>query len=326
MKMSIDIREYALKKPFRITGHVFNSSRVLEVSMTDANGIVGRGETSGAYYLGESAESMAQQCEGIAASITASTTRADVQNLLPPCGARNAIDCAFWDLEAKHTDQSVWQLTGIEPKPITTVFTIGIEDSPQRMADNALAAAEFPVLKIKMDGDQPIERMQAIRAARPDAEIVVDANQGWTFEQLVEVAPAFADLNIAMIEQPLPRDGDQALERYDSPVILCADESCLHLGEIDEVARRYQMMNIKLDKSGGLTEGLAMAAEAKKRGMQLMVGNMMGSSLAMAPGTVIAQLCRFVDLDGPLLLKKDRDTALVYEGSTVHPTGSNLWG
>ena len=294
--------------------------------MTDTNGIVGRGETSGAYYLGESAESMAQQCEDIAASITASTTRADVQNLLPPCGARNAIDCAFWDLEAKQTDQSVWQLTGIDPRPLTTVFTIGIEDSPQQMADNALAAAEFPVLKIKMDGDQPIERMQAIRAARPDAEIVVDANQGWTFEQLVEVAPAFADLNIAMIEQPLPRGGDQALEGYDSPVILCADESCLHLGEIDEVARRYQMMNIKLDKSGGLTEGLAMAAEAKKRGMQLMVGNMMGSSLAMAPGTVIAQLCRFVDLDGPLLLKKDRDTALVYEGSTVHPTGSNLWG
>jgi L-alanine-DL-glutamate epimerase-like enolase superfamily enzyme len=326
MKLSIDIREYALKKPFRITGHVFNSSRVVEVSVTDANGIKGRGETSGAYYLGESAESMARQCEAIAASITSATTRADVQNLLPPCGARNAIDCAFWDLEARQANQSVWQLTGIEPKPLTTVFTIGIEDSPAKMADNALVAAEFPVLKIKMDGDRPIERMQAIRAARPDAEIVVDANQGWTFEQLVEVAPAFADLNIAMIEQPLARGGDQALEGYDSPVILCADESCLHLGEIDEVARRYQMINIKLDKSGGLTEGLAMAAEAQKRGLQLMVGNMMGSSLAMAPGTVIAQLCRFVDLDGPLLLKEDCDPALVYEKSTVHPTTSDLWG
>ncbi len=326
MKISIDIREYALKKPFRITGHVFDSSRVLEVSVTDTNGITGRGETSGAYYLGESAESMAQQCEDIAASITSSTTRADIQNLLPPCGARNAIDCAFWDLEAKQTDQSVWQLTGIDPTPLTTVFTIGIEDSPQKMADNALAAAEFPVLKIKMDGNQPIERMQAIRVARPDAEIVVDANQGWTFQQLVEVAPAFANLDIAMIEQPLPRGDDLALEGYDSPVILCADESCLHLGEIDEVAKRYQMMNIKLDKSGGLTEALAMAVEAKKRGLQLMVGNMMGSSLAMAPGTVIAQLCRFVDLDGPLLLQEDRTPALAYEGSTVHPTGTNLWG
>jgi len=326
MKLGFDIREYPLKKPFRITGHVFDSSRVLEVSITDTNGNVGRGETSGAYYLGESAESMAKQCEDIAASITCSTTRADVQNLLPPCGARNAIDCAFWDLEAKQTGQSVWQLTGIDPKPLTTVFTIGIEDSPQKMADNALAAEDFPVLKIKMDGNQPIERMQAIRAARPDAEIVVDANQGWTFEQLVEVAPAFADLDIAMIEQPLPRGDDQALEGYDSPVVLCADESCLHLGEIDEIAKRYQMINIKLDKSGGLTEGLAMAEEAKKRGMQLMVGNMMGSSLAMAPGTVIAQLCRFVDLDGPLLLKNDCTPALVYEGSTVHPTGTNLWG
>lgn len=326
MKIGIDIREYALKKPFRITGHVFDSSRVLEVSVTDTNGITGRGETSGAYYLGESAESMAQQCEDIAASITSSTTRADVQNLLPPCGARNAIDCAFWDLEAKQTDQSVWQLTGIEPKPLTTVFTIGIEDSPQKMADNALEAADFPVLKIKMDGNQPIERMQAIRAVRPEATIVVDANQGWTFEQLVEVVPAFADLDIAMIEQPLPRGGDQELEGYDSPVILCADESCMHLGEIDEVAKRYQMINIKLDKSGGLTEGLAIAEDAMKRGLQLMVGNMMGSSLAMAPGTVIAQLCRFVDLDGPLLLKQDRTPALVYEGSTVHPTGTNLWG
>ena len=326
MKLGIDIREYPLKKPFRITGHVFDSSRVLEVSITDTNGNVGRGETSGAYYLGESAESMAKQCEYIAASITCSTTRTDVQNLLPPCGARNAIDCAFWDLEAKQTNQSVWQLTGIDPKPLTTVFTIGIEDSPQKMADNALAAADFPVLKIKMDGDQPIERMQAIRAARPDAEIVVDANQGWSFKQLVEVAPAFANLEIAMIEQPLPRGDDRALEGYDSPVILCADESCLHLGEIDEVARRYQMLNIKLDKSGGLTEGLAMAAEAKKRGLQLMVGNMMGSSLAMAPGTVIAQLCRFVDLDGPLLLKEDCSPSLVYEGPTVQPTDSQLWG
>lgn len=326
MKLGIDIREYALKKPFRITGHVFDSSRVLEVSVTDTNGVIGCGETSGAYYLGESAESMAQQCKDIAASITASTTRAEVQSLLPPCRARNAIDCAFWDLEAKQAGLSVWQLTGIDPRPLTTVFTIGIEDSPQQMAENALAAADFPVLKIKMDGDQPVERMQAIRAARPDADIVVDANQGWTFEQLVDVAPVFADLDIAMIEQPLPRGSDQELEGFESPVVLCADESCLHLGEIDEVAKRYQMINIKLDKSGGLTEGLAMAEEAMKRGLQLMVGNMMGSSLAMAPGTVIAQLCRFVDLDGPLLLKEDRDTALVYDGSTVHPTGTNLWG
>ena len=326
MKLGIDIREYALKKPFRITGHVFDSSRVVEVSLTDTNGVVGRGETSGAYYLGESAESMAQQCEDIAASITASTTRADIQNLLPPCGARNAVDCAFWDLEAKQTGQSVWHLTGIDPKPLTTVFTIGIEESSQKMADNARAAADFPVLKIKMDGDQPAERMQAIRVARPDADIVVDANQGWTFEQLVEVAPEFANLGVAMIEQPLPRGSDQALEGFESPVVLCADESCLHLGEIEEVAKRYQMINIKLDKSGGLTEGLAMAEEAMKRGLRLMVGNMMGSSLAMAPGTVIAQLCRFVDLDGPLLLKKDRAPALGYEGSTVHPTGTSLWG
>lgn len=326
MRLSIDIREYPLESPFRITGHVFDSSRVIEVSVTDANGVVGRGESSGSYYLDETPESMAAQCEGIADSITSATTRVGVQNLLPPCGARNAVDCAFWDLEAKQAQKSVWQLAGIDPAPLTTVFTIGIADSPSQMAENAAEAEAFPILKIKMDEDRPIERMQAVRAARPDAEIIVDANQGWTFEQLVNVAPVFADLNIAMIEQPLPRGGDQELEGYKSPVILCADESCLHLGEIDAAAKRYQMINIKLDKSGGLTEGLAMAEEARKRDLQLMVGNMMGSSLAMAPGTVLGQLCRFVDLDGPLLLKEDRCTALFYDNSTVRPTSPELWG
>lgn len=326
MKFDVDIREYPLASPFRITGHVFDSSRVIEVTLTDEDGVVGRGESSGSYYLNESAESMAAELELIREQVSQVRSRSELADLIGPCGARNAVDCAFWDLEAKRSGDSVWQIAQLEPKPLTTVFTIGIADTAGEMADNAAAAEDYPVLKIKLDGNKPVERMRAIRTARPDAEIVVDANQGWTFEQLVEVAPEFADLNIAMIEQPLPRGGDEMLEGYQSPVTLCADESCLHLGEMDDASRRYQMINIKLDKSGGLTEGLAMAALAEERGLKLMVGNMMGSSLAMAPGTVIGQLCRFVDLDGPLLLSRDREPTLGYEKSTVQPTTPDIWG
>jgi len=326
LKFEVEIREYPLASPFRITGHVFNGSRVIEVTLTDDDGVVGRGESSGAYYLAESAESMAAELTSVAEQIKGVQSREVLRGLMKPCGARNAVDNALWDLEAKRSGNTVWHLADIKARPLTTVFTIGIADTAGEMADQAASAEDYPVLKIKLDGNSPTERISAIRAARPDAQIVVDANQGWTFEQLVEVAPKFADLNIAMIEQPLPRGEDQALEGYQSPVVLCADESCLHLGEMDDASRRYQMINIKLDKSGGLTEGLAMAALAEERGLQLMVGNMMGSSLAMAPGTVIGQLCRFVDLDGPLLLLRDREPALTYEKSTVFPTTPEIWG
>ena len=326
MKFDVDIREYSLVSSFRITGHVFDSSRVIEVTLTDDNGIVGRGEANGAYYLNESAESMAAELAALAEQVSQVQSREELGNLMKPCGARNAVDNALWDLEAKQSGGTVWQIAGIEARPLTTVFTIGIADSASEMANTAAAAEDFPVLKIKVDGNEPVRRMRAIRSARPDAEIVVDANQGWTFQQLVEIAPEFADLNVAMIEQPLPRGADEILEGYKSPVVLCADESCLHLGEMDDASRRYQMINIKLDKSGGLTEGLAMAALAKERGLQLMIGNMIGSSLAMAPGTVIGQLCRFVDLDGPLILSRDREPSLSYENSTVHPTTPDIWG
>jgi L-alanine-DL-glutamate epimerase-like enolase superfamily enzyme len=165
-----------------------------------------------------------------------------------------------------------------------------------------------------------------VRAARPDAEIVVDVNQGWTFEQLVELAPKFKELGVAMIEQPLPRGADEALEGYDPPLPLCADESCLNISEFEQAARRYQMINIKLDKTGGLTEALDLAHMAQARGIGLMVGNMLGTSLAMAPGFVIAQLCRFVDLDGALFLKKDRQHPMSYAGGVVSPPSSELWG
>jgi L-alanine-DL-glutamate epimerase-like enolase superfamily enzyme len=245
---------------------------------------------------------------------------------LPAGGARNAIDCAMWDLECKLSGKTIWQLTGIDPKPVTTVFTIGLESSPEAMAAKAAAATDAPILKIKLDGHMPYEKLAAIRAARPDAELVVDANQGWDFELLKEVLPKCVSLDLAMIEQPLARGGDSILEGFESPITLAADESCLHLGELEAAARRYSMINIKLDKTGGLTEGLLLAKAAKQKGCKLMVGNMVGTSLSMAPSFVLAQLCDFVDIDGPLLLKYDQPFALKYANGVVNGFTPELWG
>ena len=181
-------------------------------------------------------------------------------------------------------------------------------------------------IKVKLDATTPVERLAAVRKVRPNEEIIVDVNQGWSFDQLVDVAPQLAELGVAMIEQPLPRGGDEALEGYQSPVPLCADESCLCVDDFEQAARRYQVINIKLDKTGGLTEALELAGLARARGIDLMVGNMMGTSLAMAPGFVVAQLCRFVDLDGALFLTRDRDHPMSYKHGVVSVPRSELWG
>jgi L-alanine-DL-glutamate epimerase-like enolase superfamily enzyme len=230
----------------------------------------------------------------------------------------------LWDLQAKLERRSIWDLTGIDPGEIRSVNTIGI-GSPAAMAA-AARSIDSSLIKVKLNALAPLERISAVCAARPDAEIVVDINQGWSFDQLVELAPKFRKLGIAMIEQPLPRGGDEQLENYASPVPLCADESCLNVGEFEQAARRYQMINIKLDKTGGLTEALELAGLALSRGIDLMVGNMGGTSLAMAPGFVVAQLCRFVDLDGALFLKHDRANAMTYAGGIVSPPSAELWG
>jgi L-Ala-D/L-Glu epimerase / N-acetyl-D-glutamate racemase len=206
------------------------------------------------------------------------------------------------------------------------VFTIGMEDTPEQMAARAAAAADTKLLKIKLNDDRPVERLQAIRAARPDARLVVDANQGWDIGLLHEVVAAATQVRIEMIEQPLPRGGDAALEGLRFPVPLCADESCLHLGELDAVVNRYQMINIKLDKTGGLTHALQLASEARRRGLRLMVGSMAGSSLAMAPAFVVGCLADLVDIDGPLLQKSDRQHAIRYQGGAAEVFGPQLWG
>ena len=311
MDFNIHITDWALTQPFRISGFEWINSRCLVVEIGE-NGFIGRGEAQGVFYLDETAESIFEQAHAVADEIRKGISRADLQHLLPAGGARNAIDCALWDLECKQAGKTIWQLTGIDPKPVTTVYTIGLEDTPAAMAAKAAAAADAPILKIKLSSHMPYEKLAAIRAARPDAVLVVDANQGWSFEQLQEVLPKCVDLNLTMIEQPLARGGDEQLEGFDSPITLAADESCLHTGELETAARRYSMINIKLDKTGGLTEALRLAKAAKAKGCKLMVGNMVGTSLSMAPSFVVAQLCDFVDIDGPLLLKYDQPNGLEY--------------
>lgn len=325
MKFSVHIADWELKQPFSITGKTWLSSPALVVELSQ-NGYIGRGEAQGVYYLNETAESIFAQIDDLTADIRNGLTREALQDILPAGGARNALDCALWDLECKRSGKTIWELTGIQPKPVTTVFTIGLEKNAEAMAAKAADAIDAPVLKIKLDGHNPFEKLAAIRAARPDAELVVDANQGWSFAQLQDLIPRCVPLNLAMIEQPLARGDDAMLEGFESAITLAADESCLDCSELGPAAARYTMINIKLDKTGGLTEALRLANAAQKAGCKLMVGNMTGTSLSMAPAFVIAQLCDFVDIDGPLLLKYDRPDGLVYKHGVVEKLDPRLWG
>jgi len=322
-KVNLQLESWATNEPFRITDHAFTEAKVLVVTLTE-NGAVGRGEASGVYYLNETSESILLQAEDIKDQLKQGIDRQQLSTLLPAGGARNAIDCALWDLEAKLSGKTVWDLTAIQPTKILTVNTVGV-GVPEAMAATAIKL-DTAKIKVKLNGDQPLACLQAVYAARPDAQIVVDVNQGWTFQQLVELTPQFKRLGVIMIEQPLPRGADSELENYLSPIPLCADESCLDTSELVQAARRYQMINIKLDKTGGLTEALNLAKQAKTLGLGLMVGNMLGTSLAMAPAYVVAQLCKLVDLDGPVLLARDRVNGMTFKGGVVSIPNTELWG
>jgi len=325
LRYSVRIERWPAIRPFRITGVVWETFDSIVVEL-GRDGCVGRGEALGVYYCNETVDSMLADVERVGPRLAAGIDREELQTLLPPGGARNALDCALWDLEAKISGQTIWDLTGVTPKPLETVFTIGLEATPEAMAEKAAAATTHGVLKVKLDGDRPLERVRAIRAARPDVRIVVDANQGWDFEQLMAIAPGFAELGVVMVEQPLRRGADAPLATYRSPVPLCADESCLHLGELEQAAARYQLINIKLDKTGGLTHALELAGAARARGLGLMVGCMAGGSLAMAPTFVVGCLCDLVDIDGPLLQRTDRIPGIRYDGGRVSVFGPEVWG
>lgn len=322
-QLTCSVEHWSLKRPFHITGYTFNEVALLHASIRDGDQ-VGQGEATGVYYRQETGSSLLAQAQSVGGAIADGASRDDLLRLLPAGGARSAVDCALWDLEAKQAGRRVWERLGLRIKPVVTVNTVGI-GSPADMATVA-RSLDTDHIKVKLDGDRPLERIRAVRNARPDAVMVVDVNGGWTFAQLEALAPCFRDLGVAMIEQPLPRGADGELESYAAPLPLCADESCLDTTEFEQTARRYQMINIKLDKTGGLTEALRLAAMARDRGIDLMVGNMVGTSLGMAPGFVIAQQCRFVDLDGALLLRRDRDHPMSYSGGVVMPPPIELWG
>jgi L-Ala-D/L-Glu epimerase len=327
MSMAVTIERVSipLHEPLVITGHSFSHLNTVWVTL-ERDGVIGRGEGTGSYYLGETQDTIAAALESIAPALRSRLSRDELQDLLPPGGARNAVDCALWDLECKEAGETIWERLGLSPRELTTVATIGVGDA-QAMSAHAARWSSFPQLKIKLSGDSPVEKMRAIRRARPDATLVVDANQGWSFAELQEYLPALVEVDIAMIEQPLPRGGDDELEGFDSPIPLGADESCLNLAECDDAAAKYDVINIKLDKCGGLTEALAMVTAAQSAGKRLMVGNMTGSSLSMAPSFVVGQFCEFVDIDGPLLLEHDVENGLHYSpDGQVSPPTPVLWG
>lgn len=325
MRLSVHRTSWPMTAPFVITGHVFDSLEAVVVTL-EQDGKAGHGEGVPVYYLNETAPGLLEQIEAVRRDVEAGVTREALQELLPPGGARNAVDCALWDLEAKQSGATVWSLAGVQPAACRTAFTLGIQKHPDLLAEQAARASGYKLLKIKLDDVDPVERVAAVRKARPDAEIIIDANQGFSVELLKSVLDPFANLGVAMVEQPLPRGADEALEGITSPIPLCADESCLHRGELPAALKRYDMINIKLDKTGGLTEALALARAARATGKGLMVGNMLGTSLSMAPAFVIAQLCDFVDLDGPLNLKSDAAPSMIYRGGLVDAPRSKFWG
>lgn len=323
--ISIHTESWLAIIPFRISNNVWDDFPCV-VCEIEQDGAVGRGEALGVYYFDETPESMTAQLEQVATELADGADRQRLLELLPPGGARMAADAALWDLEAQLTGRTAWSIAGVDAGPIETVFTIGLEETPEQMAAKATEAADISLFKVKLGNDRPVERIAAIRDARPDSRLVVDVNQGWTFDELRRYAPELKALNVSMIEQPLPRGGDAELEGYEPPLPICGDESCLHLGELDDAARRYQMINIKLDKTGGLTHGLELAHAVRERGLDLMVGCMGGTSLAMAPHHVIGQLCDFVDIDGPLLMKNDRPGGLHYDRGIVTLPERPFWG
>jgi len=312
LSLDIAVEQWPLKAPFRITGYTVINVDAIVVTLSD--GVHhGRGEASGVYYHGDDPASMAAQVEAVRHVIEAGIDRAALGEVLPPGGARNAVDCALWDLEAKRDGRPAWTLAGLDaPKPLLTTYTLGAE-APEVMAAGAAAFVGALAVKLKLTGEpEDAQRVGQVRAARPDVWLAVDANQGFTRESLATLMPTLVEARVELIEQPFPLDRDAWLDELASPIPIAADESVQGLSDIASQVGRVQVINIKLDKCGGLTEGLAMAREARRLGFDVMVGNMTGTVLAMAPAFVLGQLCDVVDLDGPMPLVADRDPPMVY--------------
>ena len=326
LQLRARLKSWPIKAPFHITGYTFTAFDALIVELTDGSGLIGGGEAQGVYYHQDTPVTMLAQIEALRTRIEAGITRKELQQLLPAGGARNVLDCALWDLEAKRVGKPVWQLAGLDaPKPLLTTYTVGAE-APDVMAGRASGYAAARAIKLKLtDDDDNAERVLAVRKARPDVWLMVDANQGFTRESFARLLPTLVDARVDVVEQPFPVGNEAWLDGLERPIRIAADESVQDRGDLARMVGRVDVINIKLDKCGGLTEALAIADEARRLGFELMVGNMGGSSLAMAPSFVVGQLCDVVDLDGPVSLLADYSPSVVYEGGTVWCPDA-LWG
>jgi L-Ala-D/L-Glu epimerase len=326
LTLEVALEEWPLSAPLRITGYTFTTLTLVVVTLSDANHR-GRGEATGVFYLNEIPSSLVGQIEAVRERVEAGVTRDELRELLPPGGARNAVDCALWELESQRARTPVWALAGLEaPTPLLTTYTLGA-DTPEAMAEGATVRyQDARALKLKLLGDSDdAARVRAVRAARPDVWLGVDANQGLTRSSLGDLLPSLMEARVALIEQPCKRGSEQELDNFDSPIALAADESVQSLEDIPALVGRFQVMNIKLDKCGGLTEALLMAEEGRRLGLRIMVGNMGGTALAMAPALLVGQHCEVVDLDGPLFLRQDRTPPVIYDRGYLSAS-VDLWG
>ncbi|MEM5521229.1 N-acetyl-D-Glu racemase DgcA [Sulfitobacter sp. AS59] len=321
MRIEVSRDVFRLAQVFTISRGSRTEAQVLTVRVSDG-GVTGWGECVPYARYDETLESVTADIEGLPSSFT----RADLYDLLPAGAARNAVDCALWDLEAKQRGKRVWELAGLPaPGPEITAYTLSL-DTPEKMQAQAALHAHRPLLKIKLGTPDDMPRLEAVRAGAPDAQIIIDANEGWSAQVYADLAPHLVRLGVSLVEQPLPAGEDDALIGMDRPVPVCADESCHDRASLPKLKGKYDVVNIKLDKTGGLTEALALRDAALAEGYGVMVGCMVGSSLAMAPATLVAQGAKVVDLDGPLLLAEDREDALIFDAAGVHPPTAKLWG
>ena len=323
IRMTVTEDRWPFRKPFRIASGTLETVDFLTVTLRCGD-ITGQGEGIGVLFRGETLESMREDAEGVRLALEGGADRTDLQMLLHAGGARNAIDCALWDLECKMAGVSIWEKTGLAATALQTVYTIGIDDPPAMMADAQASRAR--ILKIKIAGPGGVDHVRLIRKARPDARLIVDANRSLSRNGLEAILGDLAAEGVEMLEQPLQPGEDKSLVDLKSPIPLCADESCLTRGDLGAVASLYDMINIKLDKTGGLTPAIALARAARSLDLKIMVGCMLATSLAMAPAMLLAPLADVIDLDGPLLLAGDRSPPIRYEGSLMYPPPPALWG
>lgn len=324
-KVTVTHRAWPLSHPVMTPGGVATATDVILVEISDGDAR-GRGEAVPMLRFGESVASVIAALDAMKSAVASGLSRDTLQVAMPPGAARNALDSAFWDLDANRIYQGVADLAGLAPlKPVVTAFTLGF-DTPAGMAEQAAAQRGKTFFRLELGGDDDVERVRAVRQAAPRARIIVDANEAWTHVQLADYMPALVELRVELIEQPFPAGADDVLAGYASPIPLCADESCCTREDLDRVDGKYAAITIGLGKAGGLTEALALAAEARRRGLHVMVGGPRGTSLGVAPALVVAQQAQFVCLDGPLHLAIDRGSALRYEGGMVKPPTPSLWG